>query len=142
MGVIVIANPDLSGRGNLIPLCHCENPHFFCHCEERSKPVPAKAGIHLSVIARSEATRQSPLQKVKSVPLLTTIFPKKKDFLNLCRILYIILNIFQLNDFFRILEDIILLYSRTYAWRKVKCVPLDFKIFPQKSRTFDNRYSI
>ena len=59
MGVIVIANPDLSGRGNLIPLCHCENPHFFCHCEERSKPVPAKAGIHLSVIARSEATRQS-----------------------------------------------------------------------------------
>ena len=86
-----------------------EDPPFFYHCEERSKPVPAKAGIHLSVIARSEATRQSPLQKVKSVPLLTTIFPKKKDFLNLCRILYIILNIFQLNDFFRILGDILLL---------------------------------
>ena len=34
-------------------------------------------------------------------------------------------DIFHSNDFFRIKGDILLLYSRTYAWRKVKCVPLN-----------------
>jgi len=36
----------------------------------------------------------------------------------------------------RNLGDILLLESRTYAWRKVKCVPIDSKIFPQKKKDF------
>jgi len=44
-------NPNCRGVLLYALQCHCGNlVYHFCHCEERSKPAPAKAGAAISIV--------------------------------------------------------------------------------------------